>query len=147
MPIVDELSADERKRFVERALASLTAGVGVTGALAAGQSSRMNPKLAPSEVQELVERMYGAPRGLESKAAVPIGQIDEQVVTFLGAFALNLARLDAAVKNAAKSGAHPNATFILTNDGYAAELASELELNQNYGLTPLLINAFPIHFF
>src|SRR4051794_10649435 len=85
VPIVDELPAAERQRYLARALASLAAGEGVMGALAAGQSSRMNPKLAPSDVQELVQRMYGTPRELESKAAVPIGVVDEQVITFLGA--------------------------------------------------------------
>src|SRR4051812_19891333 len=59
VPIMEELSTDERKRYLARALASLAAGEGVIGALAAGQSSRMNPKIAPSEVQKLVQRMYG----------------------------------------------------------------------------------------
>jgi hypothetical protein len=134
VPIVGELSRDERRRCLARALTSLAAGEGVIGALAAGQSSRMNPKLAPSDVQELVQRMYGTPRALESKAAVPIGVVDERVITFLGAFALNLARLEAAVRNSANGSSRPNAIFILTNAGYAAELANELSLNQHYGL-------------
>ncbi|MBV9674685.1 MAG: UTP--glucose-1-phosphate uridylyltransferase [Acidobacteriaceae bacterium] len=134
MPIVDELSAHERERYLSRALASLAAGEGVIGSLAAGQSSRMNPKLAPSDVQELVQRMYGTPRALESKAAVPIGIVDERVITFLGAFALHLARLEAAVKSFVNGSSRPNAIFILTNAGYATELANELSLNQHYGL-------------
>jgi hypothetical protein len=134
VPVVDELSIPERQRYMTRALASLAAGEGVLGALAAGQSSRMNPKLAPPDVQELVQRMYGTPRSLESKAAVPIGVVDERVLTFLGAFALNLARLEETVKSSANGSARPSAVFILTNAGYAAELAHELSLNGHYGL-------------
>jgi hypothetical protein len=134
VPLVDELSAEDRKRYLAQALASLAAGEGVMGALAAGQSSRMNPKLAPTEVQALVQQMYGEPRVLESKAAVPIGVIDERVITFLGAFALHRARLEKAVKDFANGSSRPNATFILTNAGYETELANELELNQYYGL-------------
>jgi hypothetical protein len=129
--LLSELPEAQQRKAVERALASLRAGEGVFATLAAGASSRMNPAEVPPEAQALVEKLFGQRIQIASKAAVPVGSVDGKIVTFLGAFLSNIARLE---QEANVPGA--NDILILTNDQYADELARELVAQDHYGLSP-----------
>jgi hypothetical protein len=131
-----KIPAADRARFVQRALSSIRAGEGIFGALAAGGSMRMNPADAPEVLKPLIQRLYGEDRALESKAAVPLGLHDGRVYTFLGLFLSNVSRLLSAVGGKAAASSR---VLIFTNDRYAEELESELQLQDRYGYLGILL--------
>ena len=87
----------------------------------AGASSRMNTAEAPTEVKAMVDEEF------LSKALVPIGMVDDRVITYLDAFGINVARLFTAIEKEAirvgKNGRDvwKNIMPLLSNDVYLPE--------------------------
>ncbi len=123
-----KMDTAERLEYIALAVESLIKGKGVIGTLAAGASSRMPTSEAPEEVKELIQG-----REIKSKAAVPVGVLDGQVYTFLGAFLKNIERLQNQISDLARSDVRPS-VLILSNQDYREELQTELDRESRYGL-------------
>ena len=134
VPDITEISEEEGLRLERIAAESLINGEGYLSTMIAGASSRMNTGEAPEEVRQMV-----AGREILSKAAVPIGVVDGEVITYLDAFGISvsrlLAELDAVAKQAGRtSKAYDNIVGFLSNDQYRAEQDAILEERGYYGL-------------
>ncbi len=136
---IPDLPDAERRRYLLTAVQSVAKGEGVFGVLGAGMGARMPVTQTPPKVQELVRQMFGEDHQLLSKAAVPIGVADGEVYTFLGAFLINVRRLEeAASRWAGQSDLPPNGKLIFTNAEYAEELAQERRLRGDYRVSGLI---------
>lgn len=128
VPAINKLSEKRRKELMELALASLMNNEGVISVLAAGASTRMNPLDAPEDVKKILGF-----KDIKSKASVPLGIVDDKVYTFLGAFLINLARLQEQIK--LSFSVQPDLRIlILSNDDYRPELDEQLQENNFFGL-------------
>lgn len=131
---LSEIQGDERKRLVRLAVDFLRQGKMVFSVLAAGASSRMNTKDAPKDVEAMVGE-----REILSKAAVPVGQVGSNVVTYLDLFGLDvgglLSEVDVVAQTAGlTSDANQNSLLILSNAAYQGEHEALIAADGNYGL-------------
>ena len=134
--VFDIADIDSQKALqLERlAVESLLKGKGAISVLVAGASSRMNVLEAPEEVKRMVEE------GFLSKALVPVGEVDGQVITYLDAFGMNVSRLFKSIAEQAKladrsyDDIYKNLVPLLSNEAYLPEHLKTLAKNNNYDL-------------
>ncbi len=138
---LDSISASEGKELESIGANTLRNGQIAVMGLWAGASSRMNTHEAPAEIKKIVKG-----KELGSKAVVPIGQYNGDVITYADIAAFNLKRLfdqiDAAAKKAGiVSNVTNNVVGFMTNDAYQSEHDAMFIAHQNYGMKN------PIHSF
>ncbi len=127
---------EEELRLERKGILSILQGEGDFMELIAGASSRMNVAKAPEEVKSMVDKK------IESKAGVPIGIVDGQVITYLDSFGMNIHRLLEQIRQEArKAGVRTdrldeNELIFMTNDAYLKEHETIIAARQNYGLRP-----------
>jgi hypothetical protein len=133
---IDDITPDEALELEKIAVGSLANGEGNITVLAAGASSRMNTAEAPADVRKMVNN-----KELGSKAAVPLGRTtDGKVATYLGEFALNIARLLGNVASEAEQAgmngdkAWENNVTLLSNNEYRPEHDELLKEHGYFGL-------------
>jgi hypothetical protein len=127
---ITQLSPTEAQRLEKLAIQSLLAGEGVIAMLAAGASSRMNVKDAPPEVKAMSHEH------ILSKAGVPIGSVDGDVINYLDAFGINVSCLLQQIKEK-NNGAHQlkaNDILLFSNEDYRPEQEKIIAGRKNYGL-------------
>ena len=130
VPVIKDFSVQKRTQLIIRALKSLADNQGVIGILAAGASTRMNLLDAPADVKNLLGN-----KDIKSKASVPVGLIKNQAISFLGAFLINLARLEEQISKAIDKKIDLK-ILILSNNDYRAELDEQLREHDYYNLKP-----------
>jgi hypothetical protein len=134
---VNEQSPEEAREIERLAVESVNDGEGTVVMLMAGASSRMNTQEAQG-VEDVREMLGG--KKIQSKAAVPVGRNEKgKVVSYLGAFAENVARLFSSVETEARrsrreSKVWKNDVLLLSNDSYRPEHDALLRENRNFGL-------------
>ncbi|OGX18454.1 MAG: phosphoglycerate kinase [Omnitrophica WOR_2 bacterium GWC2_45_7] len=102
--------------------------------LVAGAAQRMDPKIGPQSVKEMV-----GGREILSKAAVSIGLVDGKVITYFDVFAMNVKRLLDAIHNEDNKSmrlnrAYENNIAFFSNDLYREEHDALLAAHEHYGL-------------
>ncbi|MDD4908048.1 MAG: UTP--glucose-1-phosphate uridylyltransferase, partial [Candidatus Omnitrophica bacterium] len=131
---VTTAAEEEGARLERLAMLSLLKGEGYITALIAGASSRMNLREAP----EGIKQMIGG-KTLLSKAAVPVGEVEGKVITYLDAFGISISRLlkeidQEAVRAGLPSRVFENTIGLLSNDQYRPEHDAILAASGYYGL-------------
>jgi hypothetical protein len=129
-----EFSPDESLALGRTGVVSLNNGEGYILDPIAGGSTRMSTKNLPDNIARVLE---GHP--IQSKAAVPVGDWNGKKVTYLSAFAENLARMFREIEQAAKDTGIPSKVWdndigFMSNDEYRPEHDAMLAENENYGL-------------
>lgn len=130
-----DMKPAEARRFEQIAAHSIRRGEGVFSVLAAGASSRMNMRQAPSDVRKLLKN-----RTILSKAAVPIGVQDGGPWTYLSDFGFNLSRLlhlvhKESVKAGLASSTDQNEWLLFSNPAYLKEHQDILRRHLSFGLS------------
>lgn len=95
---IENLEGAERREASRSGLAALRRGEVAYGVLAAGASTRMNLAEMPAAARLLLERAGRA--DLESKALVPVVELEGRVLSFLDLFLANVERLSAESETA-----------------------------------------------
>lgn len=91
IPDLRSVSEEQKAKWKRAALTAVREGQVVFGLLAAGASSRMDPKNLPEQARRLIERSPDAAFP-QSKALVPVVESGGEVYTFLDLFIRNVQR-------------------------------------------------------
>src|SRR6185503_14342883 len=131
---VTEMNETDGLFYEQLAVRSLLNGEGYIATMIAGGSTRQNVHEAPQEVIDMI-----GGQELHSKAAVPISEVNGQVVTYLDAFGENVARLLSDIAAEAQRAGQPsrvdqNSVGLLSNDEYRPEHDALIARSGGYGL-------------
>ncbi|MCL2485540.1 MAG: hypothetical protein FWF00_04165 [Endomicrobia bacterium] len=131
---IRELPEQEQLRLLRRGILEMLKGKTYITMLAAGASSRMSTAQAPEEVKGMVKG-----KTILSKAAVPVGEVKGDAVTYFDAYYENVSKLFTAINEAAKRAgiegdARKNLVGYLTNEQYSEEQMGMLKDNNFYGI-------------
>ena len=97
---VAQFSHEQQAKLIARGLAALSASEVAFSVLAAGASTRMDLQKLPAQVTHMLQRM-GVTEVPTSKALVPVVELDEQTLSYLDLFLINVRRFSEQTSSSA----------------------------------------------